>query len=93
MIIMPEANETLLVTIQDEPSTTLTYLVSDTNNRASINVEDDDSAVPVLFIEASADGFAENADLAEFTVSAYNDQAKTNSINPRRAIYSDVHTY
>ena len=84
-----EANESLKVILQAEPSSNnsnVTYLVHDTNNVATLVVEDDDAEVPVLIVEPATSGTAENADAVEFKVTAYDDQAKSNSIDPERPI-------
>ena len=81
-----EANETLKITLQSEPTSNVTYLVSDTNNVATIIVEDGDAKVPVLIVEPATAGTAENADAVEFKVTAFDNQAKSNSIDPGRPI-------
>ena len=84
--IIGEANEELKVTLQAEPTTNVTYLVHDTNNVATLIVEDDDAEVPVLIVEPATTGTGENADMVEFKVTAYDNQAKSNSIDPERPI-------
>ena len=81
-----EANEPLKVTLQAEPTTNVTYLVHDTNNIATLIIEDDDAEVPVLIVEPATIGTGENADMVEFKVTAYDNQAKSNSIDPERPI-------
>ena len=84
--LIKEANGSIMVTLQDEPSTTVTYFALTNKNVASVSVEDDDAIIPVLAIAADSAGVIETADVAEFTVTAYSDQTKTTSIDPGRAI-------
>ena len=83
---LAEANGTVQVTLQSETPTNTTYKLAATNTQATVHVEDDDSKVPVLFIAGPANGTAESVGSVEFTVTAYDVQAKTNSINPERTI-------
>ena len=81
-----EANGTIKVTLQDEDPAEVNYKIRATNYHATINVEDDDAKVPVLIVTAPTTGVAESVGSADFTVTAYDVQAKTNSINPGRPI-------
>ena len=81
-----ELNGTLKVTLQSEPNSDGNYVVNPTNNSATINVEDDDAEVPVLIITGPNEGTVESDDVVEFTVTAYDDQTKSNSIDPERTI-------
>ena len=81
-----ELNGTLKVILQSEPNADGNYVVNSANNSATINVEDDDAEIPVLVISGPSGGTAETEDTVEFTVTAYDDQAKSNSIDPERTI-------
>ena len=84
-----EANGTIAVTLQPpppSPSTPASYSVDATNYTATLNVLDDDSVIPVLAITGPTENIPESAETVEFTITAYDDQAKTNSINPGRNI-------
>ena len=63
-----------------------TYKLAATNIQATVHVEDDDSKVPVLFIAGPTNGSVESTGSVDFTVTAYDVQAKTNSIDPERTI-------
>ena len=47
---------------------------------------DNDAKIPVLALSAPAGGVAESDDEVTFTVTAYDNQAKSNSIDPGRNI-------
>ena len=83
---LAEPNGTLKVTLLEEDPDLNNYDLHATNYHATIHIEDDDAKVPVLFVEGSTDGVAETAGTVEFTITAYDDQAKSNSINPERDI-------
>ena len=84
--MLPELNGFLMITLQDENPADVNYMVHDTNNNATVTVEDDDSKVPVLVVSGLIGGVAESAGEAEFTITAYEDQTKALSINPGRSI-------
>ena len=81
-----ELNGTLQVTLQSEPNSDGNYVVNPANNSATINVEDDDAEVPVLIVTGPSEGTIESDNTVEFMVTAYDDQAKSNSIDPKRTI-------
>ena len=84
-----EANGTIAVTLQPpspSPSTPASYSVAATNNSATLNILDDDSIVPVIAITGPTENIPESTDTIEFTITAFDNQAKTNSINPGRNI-------
>ena len=83
---LAEPNGTLKVTLLEEDPDLNNYDLHATNYHATVHIEDDDAEVPVLFVEGSTDGVAETAGTVEFTITAYDDQAKSNSINPERDI-------
>ena len=82
-----EANGTVTVTLlPDTSAEDPAYTLSQNNSPVTVNVEDDDAKIPVLTVSAPTSGTPENAGTVEFTVTAYDVQAKTNSINPGRPI-------
>ena len=83
---LAEPNGTLKVTLLEENPDLNNYDLHATNYHATVHIEDDDAEVPVLFVEGSTDGVAETAGTLEFTITAYDDQVKSNSINPERDI-------
>ena len=84
---LAEANGTVQVTLQSETPTNTTYKLTATNTQATVHVEDDDSKVPgIIRCWTNKWYWQKVSGSVEFTVSAYDVQAKTNSINPERTI-------
>ena len=84
-----EENGTVVVTLQapsPAESTSPNYRLHATNYLTTIDLVDDDSEIPVLIVAGPTNTTAESAGSVEFTVIAYDDQTKSNSINPGRNI-------
>ena len=84
-----EENGTVVVTLQapsPAESTSPNYRLHATNYLTTIDLVDDDSEIPVLIVAGPTHSTAESAGSVEFTVIAYDDQTKSNSINPGRNI-------
>ena len=86
-----ERNSTITVALEPDASENAKYLVHAVNNSATVNVEDDDTKVPVLGLSGPA-GVAESDGSVEITVTAYQDQTRNKQSSSRSIDHDTIYS-